>query len=183
MSLFYQWPARTPGHRREIHKSAGGSARKNQETEKSVDHADGCQVWSKKNHFSAASDWWLLTYFKEKTEIVFFCVLDGRSAARESQRDRGPSGEHPPAEPRAAPADAHHRQLHSSGISGVCVCVCVKGRRCVSSYLVTDKWNLLFVVCFLCRRWSRITCTGMKTSENGSWSAQFASIMITLVFF
>lgn len=64
-----------------------------------------------------------LNSFQENAEIVIFCALDGRPAARESQRDRGPSGEHPPAEPRAATADAHHRQLHSSGISGVCVCV------------------------------------------------------------
>lgn len=51
--------------------------------------------------------------------MVYVCVLDGRSAAREPQRDRGPSGEHPPAEPGAAAADARHRQLHSPGISGV----------------------------------------------------------------
>lgn len=48
-------------------------------------------------------------------------LLDGRSAARASQRDRGPSGEHPPAEPRAAAPDAHHRQLYSPGVPGVYV--------------------------------------------------------------
>lgn len=92
-----------------------------------------------------------LDSFSENTEIVCFCVLDGRSAARESQRDRGPPGEHPPAEPRVATADAHHRQLHSPGISGLWVDVCA----CVCDHiviLVRGNWNLLCVACSLCRR-------------------------------
>ena len=57
--------------------------------------------------------------------VVLFCLLDGRSAARASQRDRGPPGEHSPAESGAAAPDAHYRQLYSPGIPGVYVCVCV----------------------------------------------------------
>ena len=50
-------------------------------------------------------------------------MLDGRSAAGASQRDRGPPGEHPAAQPRAAAPDAHHRQLHPPGVPGVSVFV------------------------------------------------------------
>lgn len=41
--------ARAPGHRGEVHQPAGGGSRENQETEESLDHADGCQIRSKCN--------------------------------------------------------------------------------------------------------------------------------------
>lgn len=100
---------------------------------------------------SALSDWREAEDFPGKLlNRVLFCALDGRSAAGESQRDRGPSGEHPPAEPRAATADADNRQLHSPGISGVHTCVCVWVPRCVSHSLNKETNGTCCLWCVSC---------------------------------
>lgn len=46
-------------------------------------------------------------------------LLDGRSTAGASRRERGPPGEHSRAESRVASPNAHRRQRYSPGIPGV----------------------------------------------------------------